>query len=106
MMKITKNMKETLTPILGIIVVILIVGGFLFLNEVTKDPVKQWTGTIVKVSDWNSVGFMRTKTETGKDTIIKVRYPRHSHFVVGQVLTVWTGGDARGDKATTEPQTN
>lgn len=98
-------MKETLTGILGIIVVISIIVVSLVLNEVTKDPVKQWTGTIVKVSNWDGVGFMQTKTETGKDTIIRVKYPKHSHFVIGQVLTAWTGGDARGDEATTKPQT-
>lgn len=89
---------------LAILVVVLIVGGLLVINEATKDPVKQWTGTIIKVSNWNEVGFMKTKTSYGKDTVIEVRYPKKSHFVVGQILTVWTGGNARGEKATTIPQ--
>jgi hypothetical protein len=89
---------------LAILVVVLIVGGLLVINEATKDPVKQWTGTIIKVSNWDGVGFMQTKTSDGKDTVIQVRYPKHSRFVVGQVLTAWTGGNSRGEKATTIPQ--
>jgi hypothetical protein len=97
-----------MNPILRnwLIIILLILGiiGLLIIDTVSRYPVRQYTGTIIQIDKWNSCAFMQTKTKTGKDTIISVRNPRHSHFVIGQVLTVWTGGGARGNKATTEPQ--
>ena len=94
---IVRNWITIILLVLGII-------GLLIIDEITRDPVHQYTGTIIQIDRWNSCAFMQTKTESGKDTIISVRNPRHSHFVIGQVLTVWTGGGARGYQATTVPQ--
>jgi len=66
---------------------------------------KRYVGTIISVSKWDGSAKLKTKTASGKDTIVYVEHAtRDEQFVVGQVITVWTGGELIGDFATTKPQ--
>jgi 5-keto 4-deoxyuronate isomerase len=39
-----------------------------------------------------------------QDAVTTVLYKHRERFVVGQVITVWSGGDLIGKKASTDPQ--
>jgi hypothetical protein len=78
----------------------------LFWVAYTSTPSKRYVGTIVSVSSWDGKAFLKTKTlKTNKDTLLSVHCScRGERFVVGQVLTVWTGGELFDGIATTRPQ--
>lgn len=66
---------------------------------------KKYVGTIISVSEFDGSAKLKTKTQLGKDTIVYVEHAnRYEKFEVGQVITVWAGGDLIGDFATTKPQ--
>ena len=69
-----------------------------------RKPVHRYTGEVISVSSWDGSAVLRTKTETGKDTLIDVHNSKRERFVEGQIITVWTGGDLIGDFGTTRPQ--
>lgn len=98
-----KTIKSFLTSAgfwwLGVVPV-LCIWGIIY----SHDPVHRYVGTVTEVSSWDGSAKLKTKTETGKDTILNVIANRHERFVVGQVITVWTGGDLFDGLASTEPQ--
>lgn len=65
----------------------------------------RFEGRVIGVSSWDGKAQLSTKINN-KDTIIIVRPERHERFVVGQLITVWAGGNNMGYEATTEPQEN
>jgi hypothetical protein len=68
------------------------------------DPVHRYVGTVIEVSSWDGSAKLKTKTETGKDTLLNVVPSKYENFEEGQVITVWTGGDLFDGIASTEPQ--
>lgn len=76
----------------------------LFLISYAHTPPKRFVGTVIYVSSWDGQAKLKTKTITGKDTALLVHPLNHEHFVVGQVITVWTGGELFSGIATTRPQ--
>lgn len=67
-------------------------------------PVNRYVGTVTEVSSWDGSAKLKTKTKSGKDTIIRVVANRHEEFMVSQIITVWTGGDLFDGIASTKPQ--
>ncbi len=78
--------------------------GPMVLMQTCRKPVNRYVGEVVSVSSWDGSAVLRTKTITGKDTLIDVHTSKHERFVEGQTITVWTGGDLIGDFGTTRPQ--
>ena len=72
--------------------------------QTCRKPVNRYVGEVVSVSSWDGSAVLRTKTITGKDTLIDVHNSKNERFVEGQTITVWTGGDLIGDFGTTRPQ--
>lgn len=68
------------------------------------DEPHRYVGVVTSVSSWNGDATLKTKTETGKDTTLNVVARKYEHFVEGQVITVWTGGDLFDGIASTYPQ--
>lgn len=64
----------------------------------------RYIGTVIKVSSWDGAASLKTKNKSGKDTILIVQPRRFERFMVGQIITAWTGGDALPGVATTDPQ--
>lgn len=82
-----------------------IIGLFILVMYLCHSTPKRYVGTIISVSQWDGSAKLKTKTESGKDTIVYVEHAnRYEKFEVGQVITVWAGGDLIGDFATTKPQ--
>lgn len=65
---------------------------------------KKYVGEVIEVSSWDGNAVLKTKTYSGKDTLLDVHARKHERFEVGQIITVWTGGDLFEGIATTEPQ--
>jgi hypothetical protein len=68
------------------------------------DTPHKYVGTVIEVSAWDGSAKLKTKTETRKDTLLNVIPGKYERFVLGQVITVWTGGDLFDGIASTEPQ--
>jgi len=64
----------------------------------------KYVGVVTSVSSWDGDATLKTKTEFGKDTTLLVVSRKYERFVVGQVITVWTGGDLFEGIASTDPQ--
>ena len=81
--------------------------GLMILTSMCCTPLRRYVGTVTSVSSWNGYAQLKTKGLSGQDTFITVAAHRRECFVVGQVITVWSGGDlVRDDVATTDPQTH
>ena len=78
------------------------VAGMMFLLAYCHKPVKRYVGTVISVSSWDCSASLKTKTSSGKDTMLFVHARRNECFEAGQVITVWTGGDLTGDFGTTK----
>jgi hypothetical protein len=76
----------------------------LIILQICRKPVHRYTGEVISVSSLYGSAVLRTKTETGKDTLIDVRNSKRERFIEGQIITVWTGGDLIGNFGTTRPQ--
>lgn len=99
-MKVLKNIF--LSPLAYFFYVI---GGLILIMNMCHSVPKRYVGTVISVSKWDGSAKLKTKTASGKDTIVYVEHAnRYEKFEVGQVITVWTGGDLIGDFATTKPQ--
>ena len=90
-------MKAALSILLVGIIGILLIG---FTHTVPK----RYVGTITHVDSWDGAATLKTTTIAGKDTTLRVSARRSESFVVGQIITVWTGGDILTGIATTQPQ--
>lgn len=97
-----KALKEIFWNPMSIFIYISVVGLFLCALFYTKP--KRYVGTVTEVSSWSGDATLKTKTESGKDTTLHVCKHKFEQFVVGQVITVWTGGELIGDIASTHPQ--
>ena len=64
----------------------------------------KYVGVVINVSSWNGNATLKTKTENGKDTTLRVVARKYERFEEGQIITVWTGGDLFDGIASTEPQ--
>jgi hypothetical protein len=70
-----------------------------------QKPLKRYVGTVESVSSWNGYAQIKTKGLSGQDTSVTVIARRRERFVIGQVITTWSGGDLiRDDVASTDPQ--
>ena len=78
--------------------------GLMILVSMCNTPVHRYVGTVISVSSWDGKARVRTKGLHNQDTVLDVICKRRERFVVGQVLTVWSGGDLIGDIASTDPQ--
>lgn len=65
---------------------------------------KKYVGVVIEVSSWDGNALLKTKTYSGKDTILHVHRNKHESFEKGQIITVWTGGDLFDGIASTKPQ--
>ena len=82
-----------------------VVASLIILMRCCHRTPKKYIGTILSISEFDGSATLKTKTESGKDTIVYVEHAnRYEKFEVGQVITVWAGGDLIGDFATTKPQ--
>jgi hypothetical protein len=80
-------------------------GGMCLVSMCNK-PLHRYVGTVIEVSSWDGQAQLKTKGLHNQDTVITVICKRRERFVVGQVITAWSGGDLiRDDVATTDPQT-
>lgn len=84
--------------------IFLLVTFFMFLIGYFHTTPKRYVGEVIEVSSWDGKAVLKTKTESHKDTMLNVSPSRHESFVVGQIITVWTGGDLFSGIATTQPQ--
>lgn len=78
--------------------------SLVMIQELFKKPVHKFEGRVIKVSPWDGSVELLTKSNN-KDTIIIVRPRKHEKFILGQIITAWTGGHCFND-ATTYPQEN
>lgn len=76
---------------------------FLFVFFLGCTPVKRYVGEVIEVSSWSGDATLKTKTETGKDTFVIVHAKKREYFVVGQIITCWSGGNMFND-CSTDPQ--
>lgn len=101
-MKLLKLIKDIFWNPLS--VCLYIIGITVLIISYFHSPVNKYIGTVISVSSWDGSAKLKTKTKSGKDTIIHVTANRHEEFMVSQVITVWTGGDLFNGIATTKPQ--
>lgn len=79
--------------------------GLTILTSMCCKPLRRFVGTVTSVSSWNGYAQLKTKGLSGQDTAVTVIARRGERFAVGQVITVWSGGDLLSDDvATTDPQ--
>mgnify|MGYP003402475775 CR=1 FL=1 len=72
---------------------------FLSLSKCNK-PVRKYTGTIININEYSA--SLKTKTNSGVDTIIIVRLGKNETYGIGETVTIWTGGTLVGDFGITE----
>jgi len=90
----------------AIIFAVIAIGGMCLVSMCNK-PLRRFVGTVESVSSWNGYAQLKTKGLSGQDTFVTVIAKRRETFVVGQVITAWSGGDlVRDDVASTDPQSH
>ena len=97
-----KGVKDVIFNPITILLLVAFVSMFLMAYFHTQP--KKYVGTVVEVSSWDGNARLKTKTRSGKDTILNVHCNKHEQFEVGKVITVWTGGDLFDGIASTKPQ--
>lgn len=86
----------------ALIFAVIAFGGMCLVSMCNK-PVRRFVGTVIEVSSWDGQAQVKTKGLRNQDTIIYVIAKRRERFVIGQVITAWSGGDLSHD-ASTSPQ--
>jgi hypothetical protein len=78
--------------------------GGMMLVSMCNTPVHNYVGTVISVASWDGIAQVRTRGIKGQDTVIQVLPMHRERFVVGQVLTAWSGGDLLHDASTSPPR--
>jgi len=102
MIKIMKLIKSIFWNPFAFLILSAIV--FMFIISYLHTTPKCYIGTVIEVSSWDGYAKLKTKTKLGKDTILRVTPKKRERFVVGQIITAWTGGDLFSGIASTDPQ--
>lgn len=89
----------------NLLIFMVIAFGGMCLVSMCNKPLRRFVDMVESVSSWNGYAQLKTKGLHNQDTVITVIARRRERFVVGQVITAWSGGDLiRDDVASTDPQ--